>query len=141
MNGLEKFDHIGIVVKDLEKTTGELSRLLGLECRERVELNDVGVGIAFYPLGEGEMELIQFKRPIDGIDPIVTQPSDGVQHIAFQVENLDRSITELVSRGLRLVKGFPREGAHGMVAFFYPIEGLNLLIEICEHKANPAVSG
>jgi hypothetical protein len=37
---------------------------------------------------------------------------------------------------LKLVKGFPRSGAHGQVAFFYPTEGLDLLIEICEaqHK-------
>jgi hypothetical protein len=33
---------------------------------------------------------------------------------------------------LKLVKGFPRSGAHGQVAFFYPTEGLDLLIEICE---------
>ena len=132
MTLLKKFDHIGIGVKDLQKTMEELSRLLGIECQEKIALNEIGVQIAFYPLGDGQMELIQFDKIIDGVDPIVTQPRAGVQHIAFEVEDLEEAIKELKARGMKLVKGFPRKGAHGMVAFFYPTETLEFLIEICE---------
>jgi methylmalonyl-CoA/ethylmalonyl-CoA epimerase len=132
MTIFKDFDHIGIVVEDLQRAMDQLARLLGLECNEKRELKEAGIRMAFYPFGEGQMELIEFQRPIDDVDPIVLKPGGGVQHVAFRVEDFEGTIKELIDRGLKLVKGFPREGAHGMVAFFYPIEGLDLLIEICQ---------
>jgi methylmalonyl-CoA/ethylmalonyl-CoA epimerase len=129
---LKQFDHIGVVVGDLDKATAELSRLFGLEYTERMQIGDAGIQIAFYPLGTGHMELIEFQKPLDDVDPLVTRPGAGVQHVAFQVDNFDEALDELIHRGLKLVRGFPRAGARGKVAFFYPTEALNLMIEICE---------
>lgn len=130
---LKKFDHIGVVVEDLQKAMDVLSHFFSLDVRETVEIKDAGIRIAFYPLGTGQMELIEFQKPIEGVDPIVTRPGAGVQHVAFQVDDFQQALDTLTAKGLKLVKGFPRSGAHGQVAFFYPVEGLNLLIEICEH--------
>jgi len=82
------------------------------------------------------MELIEFQKPLDDVDPMVTRPGGGVQHMAFQVEEFDKTLKELTDKGLKVVKGFPRKGAHGKVAFFYPTEGLDLMIEICEADDN-----
>jgi methylmalonyl-CoA epimerase len=128
----KKFDHVGVVVEDLRKAMEELSDFFDLECQEVMEIKDADIRIAFYPLGSGQMELIEFKKPIAGVDPIVTRPGAGVQHIAFQVDDFQQALKTLTTKGLKLVKGFPRSGAHGQVAFFYPTEGLDLLIEICE---------
>ena len=132
MSILKKFDHIGVVVEDLEQAMEELSNFFGLDCQEVLEMKDTGIRIAFYPLGSGQMEFIEFQKPIEGVDPIVMRPGKGIQHIAFQVENFKQAVTGLTAKGLKLVKGFPRKGAHGQVAFFYPTRGLGLLIEICE---------
>ena len=132
MSIFKKFDHIGIVVSDLQKSMDALSHLFDLECREEMEINDAGIRIAFYALGSGQMELIEFQKPLEGVDPIVTRPGAGVQHVAFQVDDFQQALKTLTAKGLNLVKGFPRSGAHGQVAFFYPTEGLDLLIEICE---------
>ena len=132
MTIFKKFDHIGIVVENLQKAMNVLTHFFDLECREVMEIKDAGIRIAFYPLGSGQMELIEFQKPIDGVDPIVTQPGGGVQHVAFQVDDFQQTLNTLTAKGLKLVKGFPRSGAHGQVAFFYPTEGLDLLIEICE---------
>ena len=132
MSIFKKFDHIGIVVSDLQKSMDALSHLFDLECREEMEINDAGIRIAFYALGSGQMELIEFQKPIVGVDPIVTRPGAGVQHVAFQVDDFQQALKTLTAKGLNLVKGFPRSGAHGQVAFFYPTAGLDLLIEICE---------
>jgi methylmalonyl-CoA epimerase len=136
MTIFKKFDHIGVVVEDLQKAMDVLSHFFSLEVIEIKEMKDAGIRIAFYPLGSGQMELIEFQKPIAGVDPIVTQPGAGVQHVAFQVEDFQEALKTLTTKGLKLVKGFPRSGAHGQVAFFYPIAGLDLLIEICEvqHK-------
>jgi hypothetical protein len=48
------------------------------------------------------------------------------------VDNFDRTLERLTDKGLKLVRGVPRKGAHGKVAFFYPTAGLNLMVEICE---------
>jgi methylmalonyl-CoA epimerase len=120
------------VVEDIEKATKELSDFFGLQPEERMDIEDSGIRIVFYPLGVGQMEIIEFQKPIVDVDPLVLKPRAGVQHIAYQVDNFDNSLKELTQRGLKVVKGFPRKGAHGKVAFFYPTEGLDVLIEICE---------
>ena len=128
----KKFDHIGIVVEDLEKATKELFNFFNLEHEERMDIRDAGIRIAFYPLDGGQMEIIEFQKPMEDVDPLVLRPRAGVQHIAFQVEDFEKTLDELTNRGLKVVKGFPRQGAHGKVAFFYPTEALDMLIEICE---------
>jgi len=135
----KKFDHIGVVVEDLQKAMDALSHYFSFEVREVMEIKDAAIRIAFYPLGTGQMELIEFQKPLAGVDPMVTRPGAGVQHVAFQVDDFQQALEKLTAKGLKLVKGFPRSGAHGQVAFFYPIEGLDLLIEICEasHTKEP----
>jgi methylmalonyl-CoA epimerase len=128
----KRFDHIGLVVSDLKKAMDALSYFFGFECREQMELKEAGIRIAFYALGGGQMELIEFRKPMDEVDPIVLEPRSGVQHVAFQVDDFDRTLNGLIQKGLKVVRGFPRRGAHGRVAFFYPTEGLDLMIEICE---------
>jgi methylmalonyl-CoA/ethylmalonyl-CoA epimerase len=132
MSIFKKFDHIGVVVEDLRKAMEELSNFFDLECLEVMEIEDAGIRIAFYQLGSGQMELIEFQKPIEGVDPIVTRAGCGIQHVAFQVDDFQQAVKTLTDKGLKLIKGFPRSGAHGQVAFFYPTKGLDLLIEICE---------
>ena len=136
MSIFKKFDHIGIVVEDLEKATDELARFFKLEYEERMDIEAAGIRIAFYPLGTGQMEIIEFQKPMEDVDPLVLKPRAGVQHVAFQVEDFEGALKELTDKGLKVVKGFPREGAHGKVAFFYPTEALDLLVEICEAADN-----
>ena len=134
MSIIKRFDHIGIVVRDLDRAMSELSFFFGFECREQMEIKEAGIRIAFYPLGAGQMELLEFRKPMPEVDSIVLEPRSGVQHVAFHVEHFDDTLQELVDKGLKVVRGFPRMGAHGKVAFFYPTEGLDLMIEICEER-------
>ena len=136
MSIFKSFDHIGIVVRDLKKAMNSLSYYFGFECREKIEIKEAGIRIAFYPLGDGQMELIEFQKPMEEVDSIVLEPRSGVQHVAFQVEDFDHTLKKLIAKGLTVVRGFPREGAHGKVAFFYPTEGLDLMIEICEERGH-----
>jgi methylmalonyl-CoA epimerase len=136
MTIFKQFDHIGIVVTDLKKAMNELSYFFEFECSEQVEIKEAGIRTAFYPLGAGQMELIEFQKPMEEVDSIVLEPRSGVQHVAFQVDNFDNTLQELTNKGLKVVRGFPREGAHGKVAFFYPTQGLDLMVEICEQRVS-----
>jgi len=134
MNFIKRFDHIGVVVEDLDRAVEELAAVWGLKCEERMDIAASGIRIAFYPLGGGHMEIIEFQKPLPGVDPLVTRPGGGVQHVAFQVKDFDAALEKLTGSGLKPVTGFPRRGARGRVAFFYPTEGLHLLMEICEAR-------
>ncbi len=138
MSVFKRFDHIGIVVNDLKKATQALAHFFDLKCQEQLEIEEAGIRIAFYPLGVGQMELIEFQKPFEDLDPIVTRPAASVQHVAWQVVDFDQTLKELIDKGLKVVDGFPRKGAHGKVAFFYPPQGLDLMVEICETDCHHA---
>ena len=74
MSIFKRFDHIGIVVRDLDKAMSELSFFFGFECREQMEIKEAGIRIAFYPLGAGQMELLEFQKPMPEIDSIAGGP-------------------------------------------------------------------
>ena len=131
---LNRIDHIGIVVEDLERAVRQFTESLGLTCLEIKEIGAVGLKTAFFDIGGINIELLDFTRPIPGIDEIALGKNKGIQHIAFQVGDFETALTFLINRGLRVVSGFPREGAHGRVCFFYPEETAGAMIEICERK-------
>jgi N-methylhydantoinase B len=77
----KRFDHIGIVVSDLKKATKAFAHYFDLECEEQMEIPAAGIRIAFYSLGVGQMELIEFQLPFDNLDPVVTRPGASVSAI------------------------------------------------------------
>jgi len=130
---INEIDHIGIIVRDLETGIAQFSEQLGLKCEAVMEKDDIGLRIAFFAIGGVRIELLEFKKPIEGVDEI-TFKGFGIQHIAFRVDDFQGTLEELKSKGLRLLEGFPREGAHGQVAFFSFGDHPDYLVEICEEK-------
>lgn len=129
---LKKIDHIGIIVKDLDRALARYREGLGLACSGTKEIPDAGVRVAFFPIGDTTIELVEFSRLDENVDELLRNQPQGISHICFEVDNLKESLEELTGKGFRLLKGFPRRGAHGMVAFFHP-DGLEgALFEICE---------
>jgi methylmalonyl-CoA/ethylmalonyl-CoA epimerase len=130
---LKKIRHLGIIVPDfdraIEKFTG-----FGLDCSEVIEKKEYGMRIGFFPIGDTLIEVLQFK-PDQGWDPmhaIVRSQKGALNHICFEVDDLEASIRDFEKKGPKLVVGCPRPGAHGRVAFFYPETTENVLIEICQ---------
>ena len=130
---LKKIRHLGIIVPDfdraIEKFTG-----FGLDCNEVIEKKEYGMRIGFFPIGDTLIEVLQFK-PDQGWDPIhtlVRNQKGALNHICFEVDDLESTIRDFEKKGAKLVEGCPKPGAHGMVAFFYPETTENVLIEICE---------
>jgi hypothetical protein len=64
-----------------------------------MDIKDAGIRIAFYPLGEGQLEIIEFQKPLENVDPLVLKPRAGVQHVAFQVEDFEGALKELTDKG------------------------------------------
>ena len=128
---LKKVLHIGVVVKDFEKGIEKFKKL-GFDCKEITELKELAVKIAFFPLGDSSIEVICFMDPEKAKKSIVGTQKGALNHICFEVEDIKSTIQDFEKNGARLVEGYPKPGAHGRVAFFYPETTEDVLIEICQ---------
>ncbi len=131
---LKKIRHIGVVVGEFERAL-EKFRGFGLPPNEVIDARAVGAKIAFMPIGDAMIELISHTEPDTRQDPlvrVVRGNAGAINHICFEVDDLEATVQDFEKGGARLVQGCPREGAHGRIAFFYPETTEDVLIELCE---------
>jgi methylmalonyl-CoA/ethylmalonyl-CoA epimerase len=124
-------DHIGIVVADLDQAIERLGALFGGSPVVK-ELAEVGLRVAEFQAANVTVELLQYTGTNDAFARRVMGERLGLNHVSARVENVDRSLAELRAAGLHPMQGFPRQGAHGRVAFFEPDAVTGLLFEICQ---------
>ncbi|ABY93132.1 methylmalonyl-CoA epimerase [Thermoanaerobacter brockii subsp. lactiethylicus] len=128
-----KIDHIGIAVNSIEEASKIYTELLGLEMHGVEEVAEQKVKVAFIPVGESEVELLESTDPEGPIARFIEKNGEGVQHIAFRVEDIEKALEELKQKGVRLIDEKPRYGAGGAkIAFIHPKATKGVLIELCE---------
>lgn len=130
---LKELLHVGIVVADLEVAMAAFERLVGVPARDRWE-SEIGVRVAFFEVAGTRIELVEYTGPIvERFGPTLAR-RDGVHHLCFRVDDLDAALAEVRARGLRVVPGFPVEGAHGRIAFLEPEPATGLVTELCQTR-------
>jgi methylmalonyl-CoA/ethylmalonyl-CoA epimerase len=126
-------DHIGIAVKNLGPAEKFYSEVLGLVVQEHEIVEDQKVKVSFIPVSGSEVELLESTDPAGPVSRYIEAKGEGIQHLAFRVENLDEALEELKEKGVRLIDRQPRKGAGGArIAFIHPAETAGVLIELCE---------
>lgn len=131
---LKQIDHIGIAVKNLEESVAFYRDVMGLEVSAAEEFN--GMQIAFLRIGESELELLEDMTPDGAIARFVAKRGEGIQHVAYRVENIEQALDEMRAKGLRLIDERPRPGARrARVAFLHPSSTKGVLIEFVEPHA------
>jgi methylmalonyl-CoA/ethylmalonyl-CoA epimerase len=131
---LKKMRHIGIMGKNFERAV-ERFKGFGLPCSEVMEIKEIGAKIAFFPIGDTLLEFIVEEGPVNTNDKMqvtVRKQPGAINHLCFEVDNLEATIKDFERNGARLMKGCPRPGAHGRIAFFYPDTTEDVLIELCQ---------
>jgi methylmalonyl-CoA epimerase len=128
-----KIDHIGIVVRDIQEALGVYEQAMGLPLRETVLVPDQRVKVAFLPLGESNVELVQPTTSDTGIAKFLEKRGEGIHHICIEVENIQAALARLKEHNVELIDEAPRKGAHGQVAFIHPKGAHGVLIELVEH--------
>lgn len=132
---IKKIDHLGIAVKDLQAAIKFYEDMLGLKVTEIEEVAEQKVRVAFLPTGDSEVELLESTTPDGPIARFIEKNGEGIQHIAFRVENLEEKLAELKEKGVRLIDEKPRRGAGGAnIAFLHPKSTFGTLVELCERK-------
>ena len=123
-------DHIGIVVADIEEAVARFRPLLG-EAQPIRELTDYGLRVAMIETANVTIELLQYTGNGDDFARGVMGERLGLNHISTRVDDVTTSVADLTAEGFEMMKGFPRPGAHGEVAFFERDESTGLLFEVC----------
>lgn len=130
---VKKVDHIGIAVKSLEETLKFYEDALGLKCEGTEVVKEQKVKVAFLPIGDTEMELLESTDDEGPIARYIEKKGEGVQHIAYRVDDIEKAIEEMKAKGIRMIDEKPRYGAGGAkIAFLHPKSTHGVLIELCE---------
>ncbi len=130
---IEKIDHIGIAVKSIKETSELLSNILGLKVAGEEIVEEQKVKVAFLPLSDSELELLESTSPDGPIARFIEKKGEGIQHIAFRVNNIEEALEKLKKEGVRLIDEKPRYGAGGAkIAFLHPKSTNGILVELCE---------
>ena len=130
---IKHIDHIGIAVKSIEEGKRFFADILGLKLEKTEVIEEQKVKTGFFPIADSELELLESTQPDGPVAKFIEARGQGVQHIAFRVENLDEALAELKEKGVRLIDQEPRKGAGGArIAFIHPKETSGVLVELCE---------
>ena len=128
-----KVDHIGIAVSSLDESIKFYQDVLGIALQGTEEVADQKVRVAFMPCGDTEIELLESTAPDGPIAKFIEAKGQGIQHIAYRVDNIEQAIAEMKEKGIRMIDETPRYGAgNAKIAFLHPKSTNGVLIELCE---------
>ncbi len=126
-------DHIGIAVKDIEKAIKTYQKILNRPCYKRETVDQQSVETAFFKTGESKVELLGATDPESVISRFIEKRGEGLHHVAFETNDLDREIERLKNEGFSLLSDSPQKGADNKrIIFLHPKDGNGVLIELCE---------
>ena len=130
---IKKIEHVGIAVKDLEKSNELFKKLLGDASYKTEAVEAEGVTTSFFKIGEQKIELLQASKANSTVARFIERRGEGMHHLAFHVENIDEEIERLEKEGFEFVSKTPTKGADNkMVVFLHPKTTNGVLIELCQ---------
>jgi methylmalonyl-CoA/ethylmalonyl-CoA epimerase len=132
---LNKIEHIGIAVKDIEKSNKIFADVLGVQPYKKEEVESEGVMTSFFQTGPNKIELLQATREDSAIAKFLEKNKEGIHHIAFDVSDIHAEIKRLTDLGYKMIHEQPKDGADGkIIAFLHPKDSNGVLIELCQDK-------
>jgi methylmalonyl-CoA/ethylmalonyl-CoA epimerase len=128
-----RIHHIGIAVESLRAAVPVFEKLLGQAPDSEETVEDQGVQVAIFRLGETRLELLQATSQESPIARFLSKRGQGIHHLALAVQNLADTLKELEKDGVRLIDREPRLGAgNERMAFLHPSSTAGVLIELVE---------
>ncbi|QEC68228.1 methylmalonyl-CoA epimerase [Panacibacter ginsenosidivorans] len=130
---MQKVEHIGIAVKDLNVSVPLFEKLLNTFCYKLETVENEKVNTAFFKQGETKIELLESMNADGVIAKFIERKGEGVHHIAFEVEDIEAEMQRLSNEGFQLLNEVPKEGADNkLVCFLHPKNTNGVLIELCQ---------
>ena len=130
---MNKIEHIGIAVKNLESSTSIFEKLFAQKAYKREEVESEGVMTEFFQVGPNKIELLEATKPDSPIAKFIAKKGEGIHHIAFEVDDIKAEMARLSSEGFTLLNEKPKKGADNkLVCFVHPKDANGVLIELCQ---------
>ncbi len=133
---INKIDHIGIAVRNLDRALDVYKTLYGVIPLKIETLPEISVRMAFIKVGEVLVELLEPTEPGAGrIGKYLDERGEGFHHMAYRVENLDLMLERLIAMEIPLRDRVPRNGGdNSRIAFIEPGVTHNVLTELVERE-------
>ncbi len=130
---IEKIDHIGIAVSNIQDAAKFYTKALGLKVSEIETVEEQKVKTVGILLGDTRIELLEPLGAEGPIAKFIEKRGEGIQHIALKVDDIKAQLDDLKQKGIRLIDEEPKIGAGGAkIAFIHPKSTNGILIELCE---------
>lgn len=130
---MEKLEHIGIAVKNLDQANVLYEKLLGKAHYKVESVESEGVRTSFFDVGGVKIELLEASREDSPIARFIEKRGEGIHHLAFEVEDIRKSIEDYQGQGFAPVHQEPKKGADNkMICFLHPKSTGGVLIELCQ---------
>jgi methylmalonyl-CoA/ethylmalonyl-CoA epimerase len=129
---LGKVHHVAVIVRDIEDSLRFWRDMLGLPVELVLPIEQDRVTIAFLPVGESKIELVQPTDETTGVARFLDSKGEGFHHVCFEVADVDATLVRLELEGIELIDRVARKGAEGPVAFLHPRSCHGVLVELIE---------
>lgn len=130
---MNKIEHIGIAVKDLDISNDLFEKLFGAPPYKSEAVASEGVMTSFFMNGPNKIELLAATNPDSPIAKFLEKKGEGIHHIAFDVDDIVTEIERLKGEGFVILNEVPKRGADNkIVAFLHPKSTNGVLIELCQ---------
>ena len=138
---MEKLEHIGIAVKNLDKSNKLFAKLLGKPHYKIEEVPLEGVRTSFFDVGGIKIELLEATRVDSPIAKFIENRGEGLHHLAFAVDGIEKKIRQVAEEGFAVLSDKAKSGADNkMIAFLHPKTTNHVLVELCEERPSAADS-
>lgn len=133
---MEKLEHIGIAVKNMDQANKLFAVLLGREPYKTETVESEGVKTSFFELSGVKIELLEATRDDSPIAKFIEKRGEGIHHLAFEVADISQSIAQYQEKGFELINKTPKNGADNKtIAFLHPKTTQGVLVELCQEKS------
>jgi len=132
MSQIKKVNHIAIVVENIESALEFWQDQLGLKLDHIENVPSQASKVAFLPVGDGEVELVEPTDPESGLAKYLEKRGEGMHHLCFQVDDIEAMLAILKEKGVRLINESPVDLSGRRMAFIHPKSANGVLIELYE---------
>jgi len=131
MPRVKQINHVAVVVDDMEKALSFWRDALGMGLHEVRDVPAEKSQVAFLPLDGPEVELVQPTTDDSGIAKYLAKRGPGMHHICLEVDDIEGMMSQLRSKGVRLINEEPRTASDGKkYAFIHPESASGVLVEL-----------